>query len=271
MGGCALITGASRGFGKALAMELARRNYDLILVSLPGEGLPELCLEFKTMGIRSDYYETDLTQKENILEMTNWVNRHFHLTLLINNVGAGGTREFTSSCVDYFDNLLQLNIRTTVLITHQLLPNLRRQPRAHILNVSSIAAFSPMGYKTVYAASKQFVQYFSAGLCQELKKTGIRVSVVHPGPMMTNDDIVRRILRQGILGKIGLMPPEAVARHTIRKMLSGRRHIIVGWLNRVSWLALKLTPSRIGTPILTRAFRREIYNQPVQPQDKIAV
>lgn len=254
----ALITGASRGFGKAIARELAIRKYNLILVSLPGEDLEACCTDLRSYGIETCFYETDLTRKENIVAMTQWVNSNFEISVLVNNVGTGGTMEFTNSTINYFDNLVQLNIRTTVLITHQLLANLGRQPKAYILNVSSIASFSPIGYKTVYAASKQFIHYFTVGLAQELRNTNISVSVVHPGPMKTNHEITRRIVLQGRLGKIGLLTPEHVASQTLRKMFSGKRNIIVGWLNRLSWVALKLTPSRIGIPIITRAVKREI-------------
>ena len=258
MEGYALITGASRGFGKALAFELASRKINLILVSLPGEGLDTCCQELKDYGIRTHYFETDLSQKENIVAMTQWVNQQFDVFILINNVGMGGTMEFTNSSVNYFDNLVQINIRTTVLITHQLLPNLRKQPRAYILNVSSIASFSPIGYKTVYAAAKQFVYYFTVGLSHELQKSNVRVSVVHPGPMKTNDEISLRIEKHGRLLKNGLITPEKMARITIRKMFRGRRNIIVGWLNKLSWLALKIVPGPIRIPIITRAVKREI-------------
>jgi uncharacterized protein len=217
MEGYALITGASRGFGKALAFELASRKINLILVSLPGEGLGNCCQDLENFGVRTHFYETDLSQKENIVAMTQWVNRQFDVFILINNVGTGGTMEFTNSSVDYFDNLVQINIRTTVLITHQLLPNLRKQPRAYILNVSSIASFSPIGYKTVYAAAKQFIYYFTVGLSQELEKTNVHVSVVHPGPMKTNNEISIRIEKHGKLLKNGLITPEKMAQITIEK------------------------------------------------------
>lgn len=85
----------------------------------------------------------------------------------------------------------------TSLLTHQLLPNLQKSSKAYVLNVSSLAAFSPIGYKTVYPASKAFIHSFSRGLYQELKDTNVFVSVVNPGPMKTNAEVSRRIEEQG--------------------------------------------------------------------------
>jgi uncharacterized protein len=129
---------------------------------------------------------------------------------------------------------------------------------AYILNVSSIASFSPMGYKTVYSSAKQFIHYFTRGLSQELRKTNIRVSVVFPGPMKTNHEITKRILNQGFLGRLCLISPQVVARHAIRKMFAGKKRIIIGWFNHLSWLLTRMVPSFISIPILTRAVKREI-------------
>ena len=93
------------------------------------------------------------------------------IDILINNAGLGGTKKFTEASSDYINTILQVNVAATSLITHQLLPNLLKQPKAYILNVSSMAAFSPIGFKTVYPATKTFIHSFSRGLHEELKDT----------------------------------------------------------------------------------------------------
>lgn len=254
----AVVTGASRGLGKYLALELAKRNINTILVGLPHENIHTVAEESKALGVESYFYETDLSKKENILQLTHWVNTHFRVNILINNAGRGGTISFRECDADYIDSIIQLNVAATSIITHQLLPNLLQQKQSYILNVSSMASFSPIGYKTVYPASKKFIQHFTRGLYQELKNTNVFVSVVHPGSMKTNADVTGRIERQGKLGRIGLVTPEKVAEITIRQLFKKDSLILVGWSNNFNWLLMVLLPIWIRLPLLTRIVQREI-------------
>jgi uncharacterized protein len=255
----ALVTGASRGLGKAFTVELARRNKNLLLVALPDDGLPELCQEMnRNFRIKCHYLETDLTSHGSIDELVRWVTGNYRVNILINNAGMGGSREFELAEKDYLDNMISLNIRALTLITHQLLPELKSHRQSWILNVASMASFTPMGYKTVYPASKVFVLYFSQGLNQELKGTGVFVSVVNPGPMKTNKHVTSRINKLGTLGKIGLLTPGYVASRSIDLMFRGRSIIILGWLNHLSWLAMKTVPGWIRLPYITNRMKKGI-------------
>ena len=170
----AVITGASQGLGKAFATELAKRGFNVVLVSLPGQSLSQLSDWIsQELKVQSFYYETDFSSNANIRALANWLNEKFNISILINNAGIGGTMPFDEAHIDYIDTLLQVNVKATALLTHQLLPNLKRQPQSYILNVSSIAAFSPVGYKTVYPASKAFVHSFSRGLYAELDRKSV--------------------------------------------------------------------------------------------------
>lgn len=257
----AVITGASSGLGKAFAFELANRNINLVLVSLPDEGLPDMAATLRKLGIEVSYFETDLTNHENILSLTNWINTTFDVFMLINNAGMGGTKRFLDADTAYLNNIIQLNVMSTSLITRALLPNLMQQRQSYILNVSSMAAFSPMGFKTVYPASKAFVHHFTRGLYQELKKTNVFVSVVNPGPMKTNQDVSARIERQGWLGKVGLLSPEKVAEISIRQLYRKDTLIMLGLGNGFNWLLMKIIPIWVRLPLLTKAIEREIKTE----------
>lgn len=157
----AVITGSSQGLGKSFAYQLAAEGWNLILISLPGEDLKRLSMVLKDrFGIQTYYYETDLTIRENIMAVSEWINREFNIHMLINNAGIGGTKRFEEASCVYIEKIIQLNVLATTLLTHQLLRNLKRQEKAYILNVSSLAAFSPIAYKTVYPASKAFIHSF---------------------------------------------------------------------------------------------------------------
>lgn len=256
----AVVTGASQGLGKSFARQLAARHYPLILISLPNENLSDFCSQLKAeFNVEVHCYETDLSLKENIFCLTEWINRNFSVNLLINNAGIGGTKKFEEASAGYIAKIIQLNVLATSLLTHQLLPNLQKQEKAYILNVSSLAAFSPIGYKTVYPASKAFIHSFSRGLYQELKDTNVFVSVVNPGPMRTNEDATRRIDEQGFFAKITSLDPDKVAKHCLIQ-LEKRDTVIM--VNPFSWLFLKLLPIWLKLPMLTNKIKREISITP---------
>lgn len=254
-----LITGASTGLGKELALECARREMNLILVSLPGEDLKGLSQKIvSTFHIRVSYQETDLTKRESVEDLVRWINDHFVVNMVINNAGMGGSCMFADSATDYLDNMIRLNISAIVLLTRLLLPELKKHPQSYILNVSSLAAFSPVPYKTVYPASKAFIYYFSLGLRAELKKTPVSISILAPGPIMTNSDVSNRINGQSFYVRFSTVPSQNVARIAIKKLLKRKAVIIPGLINRFNAFMIRLVPFSIRTLVGTTIFRREL-------------
>jgi uncharacterized protein len=261
----ALVTGGSRGLGREFAIELARKKINVLIVALPDDGLPGLCHYIRAnFNVECFYLETDLTQSNSIEELMEWASG-YRINILINNAGMGGSKEFLLAETEYLDNMIALNVRALTLITHKLLPELKSHKQSYILNVASMASFSPIGYKTVYPASKVFVLYFTRGLHQELKGTGVNVSVVHPGPMKTNSQVTRRIEKLGMFGKIGLLSPEYVACKSLDLLLKGKSLIILGWLNHLAWLVMKTVPLSIRLPLITKMVKKEITGSKKQP------
>jgi short-subunit dehydrogenase len=268
-----LITGASLGLGRDFAIACAKRNMNLILISLPGEKPPVLAeyIAFR-YRVKVVYFELDLIEKESLLRLHDLISQNYQVNMIINNAGFGGSRFFESSPLDYLDNMIQLNIRALSLLTRLMIGNLKRQPRAWIMNISSMAAFSPMPFKTLYPASKAFVYYFSRGLSEELKDTGISVSVVHPGPMMTNDDVSMRIRKHGFSGRLCLLPTESIASLSIDEMLKGKKVIIPGFSNKVNRILLKLLPFQIKMSILSGMVKHEVSREIIElPERSVEV
>lgn len=255
----AVVTGASRGLGRAFAEELAQRGIPTVLVS-SNPAISDLCeLLRRNYQVDSEYVVADLTREESILAAAGEINQKYDVFLLVNNAGLGGSQAFEKTDVERIHRILGLNVLATSLLTRQLLPNLLHQGQAFILNVSSMAAHTPIGYKMIYPASKAFVNAFSFGLRAEFKGRGISVSVVCPGAMATSEGIRKRIEKQGFFGKLTLVSPEKVARKSISQTLRGKKEILV---NPVSYYFSKLVPTCIRTPILTRIVRREIETEP---------
>ena len=264
--GTALITGASKGFGKELAISCAKRGYGLILVSLPNSNIDNLANQInENYGVQVDTFEYDLTDEEKVHELAAVINARFSLDILINNAGCGGSGEFEKSPVAYIERVLNLNVRATALLTHLLIPALRRcNGHAYVMNISSMAAFSPMGYKHVYPASKAFLYSFTLGLREEYRDSGISFSSVHPGPMLTNSDTSRRIIQQGIFAKFCLVGTSKVADKALKGTLEGKSVIIPGIGNKISYWIIKVLPSAWVKKMLTTGMKREVALYAVQ-------
>lgn len=253
-----VITGASQGLGKAFAIDLAKRGHNLILISLPNEGLPEFCdalAENHTIEVIP--FEYDLSDADNVLNVSALINTSYEVNLLINNAGLGGTKEFAKIDTAYILRIIHLNVTNTTLMTHQLLPNLLRQPKGYILNICSLAALAPMGYKTVYPASKAFIRHFSLGLREELKKTNVSVSIVNPGAMPTNPDVTKRIASQGTAARLTILPLEKIVKMCIDGTLNRKKTIV---LSRLSWVFMKIVPSALKTKLITNGMKKELNN-----------
>ncbi|MGA0558054.1 SDR family NAD(P)-dependent oxidoreductase [Larkinella sp. VNQ87] len=255
-----LITGASSGLGKAIALELARQGQNLILVSLPNENLPELAQHIRMrFNVRVAAYETDLCQRSNIEELVAWLTvSRFDIFYLINNAGIGGSQAFERADTERIEKILQLNIIGTSLLTRLVLPFLLKFPQSYILNVSSMAAFSPIPYKTVYPASKAFIYSFSLGLRAELSEKGVQVSVLHPGPMPHTPENQARLSKHGRLGRMATVPLELIAQIALRQVEEGQSVIIPGWTNKFGYWMTRWIPWSWRQPLVVSMLRKEI-------------
>lgn len=251
----ALITGARQGLGKGFAIELSKMKINTILVSRPNHGLQNFCKELKeTYQVDSIAYETDLTVYQNVIDLAHWINEQFDIFILINNVGKGGSSKITDVDIEYINHMLKLNVVAATVLTHQLLPNLLRQPQGYILNVASLAAFLPIGFKTIYPATKSFIYSFSRSLRRELKNSNVSVSVVSPGPIRTNDDIIKRT-EKGYFGKFIVWEPEDLAKECIKQLFKKKGEIVVNPFVR---FLIRVLPMSLKTDLMTKIVLKEL-------------
>lgn len=256
-----IITGASKGLGKEFAIQCAKRKLNLILVALPESNLNPLCYNLKKeYGIKVKGYEFDLTNKNEIIKFHNCLKDKFKINGIINNAGLGGSIIFKDCSIDYINDIILLNIRALSLLTRLLIPELIKCRKAHILNVASLAAYSPIPYKTVYPASKAFVYNFSRSLREELRGTGINVCVVTPGPISTNNIVQNSIKRIGFLSKLSVVSAQYVAKTSIKAMLNGTAVVVPGFWPKFNLLLIKIIPKFIRLPLLKKIYKREVLN-----------
>lgn len=255
----AVVTGASSGLGKAIALELASRHVNTILIARRGvREVSRMCIE---KGAESVFYETDLTDEAALLDMVRDINGKYRVAVLVNNAGVGGSNIYGKVSVEYLDSIVNLNIRATMLMIHGLLPNLTGCERAYVMNVSSLASLTPTGFKTVYPASKVFVRYLSIGLRNELKGTSVSVSVALPGAMATSPAMEERIRSQGRIGRFLTISPDKAAADFVRGMFRRKAVLVSGAANRLSCILLKFIPERARASIMTGRMANELRCQ----------
>ena len=252
-----LVTGAGAGIGKALAMECASRKMNLLIVSLPGQELDDTVNEIKTKYNAECYgFGIDLSKPDSFCIVYKWIKENnFSINILINNVGVGSKGAFEKGQSLFYEKQLQLNIHAATMLTHLLLDELKANAPSHIMNTGSMGGFYIMPGKTVYAASKAYIYFFSRSLRLELKEHNILVSVLCPGGTDSNVNTIAINKELKGIAKRSILMPEHVAKEAIDEMLKGKARIIPGFINKLSYHISRLAPEFIQQTIIARAFK----------------
>lgn len=259
-----LITGASEGFGKALAIECAIRKMNLILVALPGPELHSLAgLIKRNYCVDVFSIEKDLCEDGSCIELYNEVKAlKLQVNILINNAGIGSTVLFENGSIGLYERQIKLNVLATTLITRLFLDTLKRNAPAYILNIGSLASFFCLPKKQVYGATKSFIYSFSRSLNKELKPDNIHVSVLCPGGMNTNLAITLMNKLGNFISRLSIMNPEQVVPFAINRMLKRKEVIIPGRVNHLFLLLDKLLPGFIKKNINKKFMKKLNPNDP---------
>lgn len=252
-----LITGACKGIGKALAYECASRKMNVLLVSNDTDCLQAVCRDIReSKNVDTHCLAIDLMDEGASERVHRWIlENHFEVNILINNVGIGKGGTFGSMTLKDIQHMMLLNNKVMVEMTYHLLPELQKHKDAYILSLSSLEARLPLPYKAIYTGTKNFVYAFSLAIAQELKFSNIKVSVLCPGPVLTNEEGLSRINAHGSRSKLLMMYPDQVARIAIRAMLNGRQVIVPGALNAIFFKLGSILPVGMKMNILERLFR----------------
>src|SRR5882762_10314548 len=183
-----LITGASSGIGEAFARKLAAQGHSLLLVARSEDKLINLCNELgRINSTRAQYVAMDLSDRDapaRLFEETQ--KRGLEIDFLINNAGFGSMGEFTKLDLERELNMIDLNVRSLVELTHRFLVPMRERKSGSIINVASTAGFQPVPFMATYAATKAFVLSFSEALWEENRTYGVTVMALCPGVTETN-------------------------------------------------------------------------------------
>ena len=229
-----LITGASSGLGREFARQLAPRAATLILVARRAERLEMLKSELERPGLTIHCRQADLSDPAEVEGLIAWLaSAGVTPNFLINNAGLGDHGRFETGEWERVRQMLEVNIGALTRLTHALLPILKAQAGAAILNVSSVAGFFPIPKMAVYAASKAYVSSFSEAIRAELRDSGVRVTTLCPGPVFTEfGQVAERVEALETLSapnQLRVSAPKVVA-DALRAVENDCARVIPGWL-----------------------------------------
>lgn len=245
----ALITGASKGIGRAIAKELASRKIDILLVARSENLLSELANEIeKNYKVQCHYLVSDLSKPEAPNEIYDWcIEQNYPVKILVNNAGYGLSGSFESRpIVDHID-MINVGMLSAIKLIHLFLPQLKQQAKAYILNIGSSAAYQAVPYLSTYAAAKSFIISFSRALKYELRNSNVKVSVVSPGVTDTDFPIRANVPEKGLktAEKIAMTPGQ-VAKIAVTSMFKGRTEVLTGFITKATTFFVKLLPKKFS-------------------------
>lgn len=234
----ALVTGASGGIGRDIAIKLHSLGYRLILVARGEEKLNELNA---MLGGDNEIIPLDLSQRENAVALYERVKGE-NIEVLINNAGFGVFGRFTQTNIDNELNMLSLNIDALHILMKLFLKDFKQKDKGYILNVASSAAFLPGPLLSSYYASKAYVLRLSLAVIEELRreKSKVKISVLCPGPVKTGFDE-----RAGVSFSLKGLDSKYVAEYAINKMFKGKKVIVPSLSIKVGTFFTRLLPNFI--------------------------
>lgn len=250
----ALVTGASSGIGRAIAVELARQGSDLVVVARRRDRLEALAEELRSAhGVDVEVLVADVTVPEQLSAVEERVRGGSPaVDLLVNNAGAGGQGAFADIPLEWSQSQIFLNVLAPVRLTHAALEQMLARGGGGILNVSSIAGLQPMPNVATYAATKAYLSSFSHALHEEVRNKGVTVTALLPGFTRTEFHEAANMSRSIVPGP-AWMKADVVARAGLRAVARGRAQCVPGLGYRILSVISGFTPWTLSRRVLAAA------------------
>ena len=255
----ALVTGGSKGIGKAIAEELASKGFDLLLVARSASLLKKNVEEIRErFNVQCNYLAADLADPHSAQQVFDWcIQNNYTVSVLVNNAGFGVCDLFEKTDLNEQLQMMRVNMVTPVLLCRLFMPLLSQQSKAYILNIGSTTCYQAIPLMAVYAASKSFILRFSRALHKELRKTNISVTCFCPGTTETDFANRARLHPKTIeKGKKVSMSSQSVAKCAVKAMIAKKQEVVPGFVNKTTRFFAWLLPSNWIEKIAMN-----IYNQ----------
>jgi uncharacterized protein len=247
--GWALVTGASSGIGASFARALDARGYSLLLVARRRERLEELARTLR----RAEVLCADLGDEAEVARVAAHALALGDVELLVNNAGYGSSGEFLALDGAREVAMVKLNSLAPLLLAQRLVPAMVARKSGGVINVSSIGAFQPVPYMATYGATKAFLLSWSEALAYELRKTGVRVTCVCPGPTATEFFDVAAV--NPTMARLPhVMSADGVVARTLDAFDAGRAVLVPGLINWLTAFVTRIFPRLVVRVVTGRMF-----------------
>lgn len=257
-----LITGASGGIGEAFAKRLASEKHNLLLVARTENKLQVLCNDLSTKyNIQAQYIAVDLSKPNAdkiIFEETQ--KRNIEVDWLINNAGSGSGGDLLEYDLEFYMNMMQLNMNALIALTYRFLPQMRTRKSGTIINVGSMAGFGAIPYMNVYAATKGFVMYFTEALWEENRPHNIHTLLLCPGATETGFFDAAQISgdRKSSFSTKKLETPEQVVESAMKGLQKKSIVTVSGLQNKIGRRLTAIIPLKFGLKIWGNMSRKNL-------------
>ena len=249
----AVVAGGSKGLGFSIAKALAKRDYNILLIA---RNEPDLINAKETLQteykIQVDMLVSDLSLPESAETIyKHCVTNSLDINILCNAAGLGGAKDFPDLSLDELRSMISTNLQSCVALSFLFLPLLKKSAPAYILNIGSMAGFTPIPIKSIYSSSKSALHFFSYSLRNLLKQYDISVTCACPGPLFTKPSIEEETIRQlGWFGKMMAVKPDGAGELIVKGLLNGKMIVVPGKLARLVSFFLRAAPNGLMARVL---------------------
>ena len=236
----ALVTGASSGIGRDIARSLAKHGINVIITARRRDRLIELKNELiEKYGVKVMYIAADLSKQNQVFKLYDAVKK-YNIDIFINNAGFGVFGEFTETNLERELDMIDVNIKAFHILFKLFTRDFKKRGCGYILNTASSAGFIPGPFFSSYYASKSYIIRMTQAVAEELRGTGVHVSMLCPGPVATEFGETARV-------KFRTIPysSEKLAEHAVREMFAGKQMICENAFSKAMVILGKFVPERV--------------------------
>lgn len=240
----AVVTGASTGIGLELARQCAKHGFDLIIAADEAE-VNAAAEQLRRYTVNVEPLRVDLATPEGVDRLCTAIDADGRpVAALFANAGRGLGQGFLDQSFADIEHVVDTNVTGTLYLIHRIGKQMRARGEGRILITGSIAGFIPGTFQAVYNASKAFLDSFAYALREELKGSGVTISLLMPGPTETAF-FERAGLLDTDVGQAKKDDPAVVAKAGFETLMSGDGDVVTGWKNKLQTTLANITPAEL--------------------------